>query len=296
MGTNPPKINITDLPPPPTAGFNYSATLNHTLGFLNDPYAHTNTAAGAVGDPSTTPFAWLTWNNRPFVSQLELPLVPWAKSSRLCFNYPALTPTTDPYSNLATPFPRYTSFLQSEQSATPGTATLLYRLLEFVGVPSRFAGTDIQIDPAIAAGVAGHLFHPPFNRIPTYREPGKINLNTIFNSNVLAALTNTVTWSNFVQSRRVYPPPTTDPANTNSLDLDPNAGPPNPAGLPDRVCPALPLVCRRVDGAAHYERGERGYPSADSRGRCYALAITADVAARDEHESAVQISHGQSLQ
>ena len=51
---------------------------------------------------------------------------------------------------------------------------MLERILEFVGVPSRFAGTEIQIDPATAAAVTGtHLFHPPFNRIPTYREPGK---------------------------------------------------------------------------------------------------------------------------
>ena len=34
------------------------------------------------GDPSQ-PFPWLTWNNRPWVSPLELMLVPWLRSSQL---------------------------------------------------------------------------------------------------------------------------------------------------------------------------------------------------------------------
>ena len=35
-----------------------------------------------------------------------------------------------------------------------------------------------------------HIFHPPFNRIPTYREPGKINLNTIYSQDVWNGLMN----------------------------------------------------------------------------------------------------------
>ncbi len=162
--------------------------------------------------------------------------MPWAKSSRLCFNY-GLPTGGNPYDATATLFPRYAGLLPSEQSATPGTAGLLYRLLDFVNVPSRFVGTDIQIDPATAAAVTGHLFRPPFNRIPTYREPGKINLNTIFNQQVFTALmnglANPIAWSNFVQSRRVYP----TPAN-NILDLDPtvapNTGYPTEFGRPFR--------------------------------------------------------------
>lgn len=199
---------------------------------MNDPYGAPNTTAGAVGDPSTTPFTWLTWNNRPFVSQLELPLAPWNKSSRLLSSYGGLAPTGNPYADSATPFPRNLSFLQSEQSATPGTASLLYRLLDFVNVPSRFVGTDIQVDPATAAAATNHWFHPPFNRIPTYREPGKINVNTIYNQEVFNALMNGVSgaaWNSFVPSRRGYPT-----TNNNVLDIDPNAAFPTEFGRPFR--------------------------------------------------------------
>ncbi len=57
----------------------------------------------------------------------------------------------------------------------------LYRLLEFVHVPTRFSGAEDfivpfqngnQLDPASL------VFAPPFNRLPKFREPGKVNLNT----------------------------------------------------------------------------------------------------------------------
>ena len=61
-----------------------------------------------------------------------------------------------------------------------------------------------------------HNFHPPFNRISKYREPGKINLNTIYSSDVLDGLMNYfpgMTGSagfskKFAQSRQGYNQPT----------------------------------------------------------------------------------------
>lgn len=64
-----------------------------------------------------------------------------------------------------------------------------HRLLDYVHVPSRFVGTDtllnpVNFNPASAVPISGandprqgHL--APFNRVPNYREPGKINLNTV---------------------------------------------------------------------------------------------------------------------
>ena len=46
-------------------------------------------------------------------------------------------------------------------------------------MPSPFVGTEIQGNPTVFSGSPGHTFFPPFNRIPNYREPGRLNLNTI---------------------------------------------------------------------------------------------------------------------
>ena len=84
----PPLINGS-APTTLTGTYNFMAPLSHTLGYLNSTFGTPGdgTAAG-IGDPSSAPaFPWLTWNNRPFVSQLESALVPWAKTSQLCFNF-----------------------------------------------------------------------------------------------------------------------------------------------------------------------------------------------------------------
>ena len=67
----------------------------------------------------------------------------------------------------------------------------LHRLLEYVTVPSRFAGVTVQGSPQAFVG-GDHWFHPPFNRIPTYREPGRINLNTIYHPEVFYGLINEI--------------------------------------------------------------------------------------------------------
>src|SRR5205085_1357857 len=78
-----------------------------------------------------------------------------------------------------------------------------HRLLEFVHVPSRFSGTeDFLIGPPPAAGVAGNNlfeaplsphnanlpdlapFYVPFNRVSRFRDPGRINLNTLADQDV----------------------------------------------------------------------------------------------------------------
>ena len=75
----------------------------------------------------------------------------------------------------------------------PGAANY-YRLFEFVTVPSRFSGTkrmhvhqqrNRAMDPSVAMGYGtadehiGWPFTAPFNYIPLYREPGRININSI---------------------------------------------------------------------------------------------------------------------
>jgi hypothetical protein len=71
----------------------------------------------------------------------------------------------------------------------------LYRLLEFVHVPSRFSGTEdllvgtngvvngssfeTTVTNTLSPSTAMAPFIAPFNRVSRYREPGKININTL---------------------------------------------------------------------------------------------------------------------
>jgi hypothetical protein len=57
-------------------------------------------------------------------------------------------------------------------------------------------------------GFPTHNFHPPYNRISRYREPGRVNLNTVYSRDVLRALLNRPglddggLWPEFLLSRR----------------------------------------------------------------------------------------------
>ncbi|HWB11612.1 MAG TPA: hypothetical protein VG826_20445 [Pirellulales bacterium] len=185
------------------------------------------------------PMPWISWNNRPFVSQYELMLVPQSSPSTLVQDFGMLgwysspeqanlvnTTTTPsqptalneyaPAQPVYTPpaaygvlpvsqFAHLLNFFNSYQVPTATTTTgsylpNLYRIFEFLQVPSRYTGTQDMLDPsqfsgndAVAttqgvASVTSHMFHTPFNWLPRYREPGRINLNTIFDPIVFKCL------------------------------------------------------------------------------------------------------------
>ncbi len=211
----------------------FNRPLKHSLGYLNvtafgAPQAALYTGAPA-GDPAH-PFPWLTWNNRPWVSPLELLMVPALSSSKLLVNAAANTstpgldnpdynkyfdilravdPTPNPYSvntlfGAGVPYPHLLNFFQSDKTTLPGTSAQFQRILDYLDVPSPFVGAELQANPT-EADSTGHTFRPPFNRISTYREPGRINLNTIYSQQVFNGLMNgytTPTWQEFVGSRQ----------------------------------------------------------------------------------------------
>ena len=75
-------------------------------------------------------------------------------------------------------------------------------------MPSRFVQTETFINPNNATS-GSHSFHPPFNRIYHYREPGRINLNTIYSQDVFNGLMNYfpgTTDGNAVEQVRAQPP------------------------------------------------------------------------------------------
>jgi hypothetical protein len=78
----------------------------------------------------------------------------------------------------------------------------LYRIFDLIHVPSPFVGTETMLDPAVfhtadpnnptsgAGGDGTEGLRAPFNWVSNYRDPGKINLNTINSQNVWNALTS----------------------------------------------------------------------------------------------------------
>lgn len=111
---------------------------------------------------------------------------------------------------------------RSQTGNSTGEAPQWYRMLDYLHVPSRFAGTRTYLPPGVFsvqnASYAGtHEFHPPNNWLSNYREPGKINLNTIFdegetwkgivgyNVSTGSELTGMPTWNEVRDSRRGDP-------------------------------------------------------------------------------------------
>lgn len=243
----------------------FNRRLKHTLGYLSEPFG--TPRSGPVpynGDPQR-PFPWLTWLNRPYTSATELLLVPALPSSRLLaydannyykyYRVPLTDPTAsepepNPYEpdrsdqpnqyfepNKVEPYPHLTNYFWSVGAGAGNspTAPEFHRVLEFVRVPSPFVDTELQLNPETAQrisppappGSPPHRFTPPNHMISYFREPGRINLNTIYAPQVWAGLMNrpelilnppanwfdttnpyVALWHEFLDSRRgFYVPP-----------------------------------------------------------------------------------------
>ena len=164
----------------------------HNLGFMFEetfglPNAEFQNAAGN--------FAWLTWNNRPYVSHLELTNVPISSpedlTSDFAFEFPAdfdvyeefVDGNGDPTNPLRSKFGHLLNFYGSDDGGLSGN---FYRLLDFLEVPSRYVGTEEWLSPTTFP-------NNPFNFVSNYRYPGKININTIPNDIVYNTLMGTDT-------------------------------------------------------------------------------------------------------
>jgi hypothetical protein len=141
--------------------------------------------------------------------------VPASTAARLCleFNYVNPTATENPYTgNLGNQpnldpsrrqFNHLLNFFRAtrEDGSQPGGD--FYQIFDLVHVPSPFVGTEMMLDPLVfhtpdpnnnpaggAGGAGTEGLRAPFNWISNYRDPGKINLNTINSPNVWNALTS----------------------------------------------------------------------------------------------------------
>jgi len=216
---------------------------------IPNPY---NTAGTAL-ETENNPLSYLHWPNAPLVSKYDLMMVPTSSPQRLLFEYSGARRTDtnsadipfyfdsgstngDSLDAQLAPYAYLFNFFHGtktdgmDPSSPPSNddkAMQLARLFDFVHVPSRFNGTDkwfdiTQFNPAdtdlrnastkTADARLGYMF--PFNRRSEFREPGRINLNTIPSQEVFESIFDPAFWQNsdftfadwnaFQNSRRGY--------------------------------------------------------------------------------------------
>ncbi len=189
-----------------------------TLGYLNSrfevrgypsytapptEYTDTNTnwlLRKYMGAPKVTPLAPYH-PNREFVSNLELTSVPMSGPGTLMQEF-----TTD-FANGSNATSSFGHTFDFEEAGDPSASTWLNRpkaaaiLLQLLNVESpwldawKIANPDVTKFDSSGTTQAITLknailttLRAPYNMIPTYREPGRINLNTVTEQNVLRGL------------------------------------------------------------------------------------------------------------
>jgi hypothetical protein len=163
--------------------------LRQTFGALNTTYGPRRAGpAEYVGAPQR-PFPWLTWNNRPFVSQLELMLVPSSAPWRLPFEMREVSrPGGNITETLHAPFGHLLNFRYEDPNGPDPNFSVL---LDWLEVPSRFVGTQEFVRFNFAQSVPELWpLRPPFNKVSRFRDPGKVNLNTMVDATVWGAVGN----------------------------------------------------------------------------------------------------------
>jgi hypothetical protein len=166
-----------------TAGVNATShlrsTTSSTTAFWRPPADMASGTVGRVVDSGTLTFpsslasgstAWLPWPNRPFTSAAELLLVPQGTALEILQNYQRLTPTESGTTGLG-----------------KGAPVPLALLFDAVHVPTRFAG----IHTTGTANLSAHGIHAATvtaNQLSSWREPGRVNLNTVVAEDVWNAV------------------------------------------------------------------------------------------------------------
>jgi hypothetical protein len=182
----------------------------HTLGELNSRYGtriskatlfNYGGAPAPGGAGQNMAFPWLTHLNRPFTSPMELMLVPSVSQFDLLKNFALRDNTGNEYNNnnFGGPFNvpatatlparhRLLNFFQAQTNAQTNDSPQFNRLFDFVSVPSPYAQADLYYNAnhfnSTTAPFAGTepavLYRPPFNKLSRFRDPGRVNINTIY--------------------------------------------------------------------------------------------------------------------
>ena len=130
---------------------------------------------------AATRVACMPWLNRPFISAAELALVPIWDSANLLDQFSGFTAN---------------GMLDKLQATLNQQPEFLANLFESLTVPSRFAGIATTIDEYPAgqnpfqvsiANCDPGLDKLPINQLTSYREPGRVNVNTVSDQRVWEA-------------------------------------------------------------------------------------------------------------
>ena len=175
-----------------------------------DGHFHSFNFANSLGEldvayrvnPAGHAFSALTWNNRPFISHLEMVNVPFTSSFRLLPQYGFYSNRETGYIDHraggterfnrpggAGAFGHLLNFF-ADSGAFEGMGPLaphLYRVMDYLEVPSRFIGTETFLNPndfSLGNSASGLGLNAPFNKVSNYRYPGKVNINTIYDERV----------------------------------------------------------------------------------------------------------------
>ncbi|MEL7497567.1 MAG: hypothetical protein AAFN77_08150 [Planctomycetota bacterium] len=194
----------------------FSRNLVESLGQLNRAYRDAGTA-------DQRPFSWLQWNNRPFASAVEMVNVPFCSSFELTSRFSNSDAGRMIYEPDVSPIPETSAINASghyahllnfyadkvDDSAAVTFAPSLHRTMSFLEVPSRYLGTEAFVNPGTFADNRHGLsfgLAAPFDRVSSYRYPGKININTITDQRVWNAVmgnyATTVPYATWDASRR----------------------------------------------------------------------------------------------
>jgi len=205
----------SDSPEFPNDNHIFRRNLVESLGGLNAGYREDPPNQ----PPDLRPFAWLSWNNRPYTSELEMVNVPFtssywltrlfgtAQTGRNVFAPPVSEQSPAEARNYTAHFPHLLNFY-SDRNADGSPAPSLHRLFDVLEVPSRFVGTESYVNPATFSGTTHGLsfgLAPPFDTISNYRYPGKLNINTVLDERVWNGLMRLyaldVSYSDWARSR-----------------------------------------------------------------------------------------------
>jgi hypothetical protein len=191
--------------------FRSGTSSNSLATYSPPPYPNPTNQAGAIAHRAVTANStslgerperftsdrqpWLFWANRPFTSPAEIANVPTTSSFHLLKLH-----TTGTGSSTASP-----SFAHLPGILESGTAAVPWRYLytpvvsgssnpsvfDFVHVPTRFTGSYVTLPFTVSntTALAAHgLVSQPCNHLSLFREPGRININTVQNDDIKTAL------------------------------------------------------------------------------------------------------------
>lgn len=134
--------------------------------------------------------AWMPWPNRPFFSPAELLLVPKYSAIGMLENYRLLLAKKPSQDDPAPATLAEGNPVETDLPRTVASGTT-WPILDAVTVPSLFAGVhDSWVDPNGSLAEKSGIFRQthPVNQLSAYREPGRVNLNTVTNDQVWDAV------------------------------------------------------------------------------------------------------------